>query len=439
MRLFSLLAVLACLAIPAHAEPDEAALRAFGEERLRDAVLIYDRHFRVAETGQYLDALTIDDPRQRGTSSIAATGMGLISLAVGDALGIVPDAEAKVEVTLAHLLGEAGNESFSAQRSKSGWFRHWFDPLTGKPSGSSREKFSTIDTAILGAGAAIAGRWFREKAGDAPSKAALLAEQLVSSVDWTTAIRDTDKGTIHLVFYGKDERPTDNVATIPFDEYALLPCMAARYEHDMGRMTGATDAWRERFEKAEDLPMISYGGYTLLGKAPTQSIPSHFTHQFALYLCGAYAADETYLAEMRELMRADREWFGAREAPPHLWGLGAGSEIFDDPEKGERQRYGVSRLMKNKAVTASPAIMAGFLPVDGAEGERAILSDLHTLWEREECRYDHQGLGFLWRCPATAPEKRVTRLEGIDFSTWMLGLAAAHPKIGLRFFRDHAY
>ena len=439
MRLFSLFALIACLTVPAHAEPDEAALRGFAEERLRDAILIYDRHFRVAETGQYLDALTIDDPGQRGLSSIAATGMGLISLAVGDALGIVPDAETKAEKTLAYLLGEAGGPIFRTERSKSGWFRHWFNPLTGKPPASNREKFSTIDSAILGAGAAIAGRWFREKAGDTPSKAALLAEQLVSSVDWTTAIRNPKRGTIHLVFYGKDERPTENVATIPFDEYALLPCMAARYEHDMGRMTGATDAWRERFEMAEDLPMIAYGDYTLLGKTPTKSIPSHFTHQFALYLCGAYASDEAYLAEMRELVQADREWFATRDAPPHLWGLGAGSEIFDDPEKGERQRYGVSRLMKNEAVTASPAIMAGFLPVDGPEGELAILRDLYTLWERGECRYDHRGLGFLWRCPATAPEKRVTRLEGIDFSTWMLGLAAAHPQIGLRFFRDHAY
>ncbi len=439
MRLLPLLALIVSLATPAHADPSEAELRVFADERLREAILIYDRHFRVAETGQYLDALTIDDPRQRGLSSIAATGMGLISLALGDALGVIPDAEAKAEATLAHLLGEGATPGFHTERSKSGWFRHWFDPMTGQPPNSNREKFSTIDTAILGAGAAIASRWFGGKAGEGPSKAALLGGQLASSVDWTTAIRDPDKGTIHLVFYGKDERPTERVATIPFDEYALLPCMAARYEHDMARISGATKAWRERFETPADLPMVSYGGYTLLGKSPTKSIPSHFTHQFGLYLCGAYAADGTYLDEMRELMRADRDWFAKHDIPAHLWGLGAGSELFDDPERGERQRYGVSRLMKNEAVTASPAIMAGFLPVEEAAGETAILRQLHTLWIRGECRYTHQGLGFLWRCPAKSPEKRVTRLEGIDFSTWMLGLAAAHPQIGLRFFRENAY
>ncbi len=436
MRFLVFFALVACVAFSAHAEPDEGELRAFGDDRLRDAILIYDQHFRVAETGQYLDALTIDDPRQQGLSSIAATGMGLISLALGDALGIVPDAEAKMEKTIAHLLGEAGNPGFKTERSKSGWFRHWFDPLTGEPPESNREKFSTIDSAILGSGAAIAARWFREKAGGEPTKAVLLAEQLAGSVDWTSAIRNPEKGTIHLVFYGKDERPTEKVATIPFDEYALLPCMAARYERDIGYVTDASDAWFERFRNTADLPMISYEGFTLLGKAPTQSIPSHFTHQFAMYLCSSYAGNEDYLAEMRELMRADKEWFATHEAPPYLWGLGAGSEIVDDPETGERQRYGVSRLMKNEPVTASPAIMAGFLAVHESEGQQAILHDLYTLWEREECRYEHQGLGFLWRCPATDPKKRVTRLEGIDFSTWMLGPAASNPKIGLRFFRD---
>ena len=184
--------------------------------------------------------------------------------------------------------------------------------------------------------------------------------------------------------------------------------------------------------------MHEYGGYTLLGKQGG-SIPSHFTHQFAFHLCGGYARAPAFMAEMRELMEADRTWFINQRSPRHLWGLGAGSEpILETDEMKAAQRYGVSRIAKNPYGTASPAVMAGFLAVDEADGRMDILSDLHTLWTRNECRYDHEGIGFLWRCSPYAPAERVTRVEAIDFSTWMLGLATANPALGFDFFRRHA-
>lgn len=429
---------------PAQAEsvmPAAHPLDAFAEARLRDAILLYDRHLRVPATGQYLDAIRIGAREQSGASSIASTGMGLISLALGDALGIVADAEAKAEVTLAHLLNEGGQRGFAVERSPSGWYRHWFDPLTGRTAEGSREKYSTIDTAILGAGAAILASHLREKAraeGRAIPRAALLADRLVGSVSWSQAIRNADRGSIHLVFFGAEERPSPRVATIPFDEYALLPCMAASHERALRVQGPASKAWRTRFQAAEDLPMLEHDGLTLLGK-PTGSVPSHFTHQFAFYLCGAYASDPAFLAELQELMTADRAWFAKAGVRRDLWGLGAGSEPVTRANGEPGQRYGVARLAKNPEATASPAIMAGFLAVDAAAGRRAILGDLRSLWDARRCRYAHQGLEFLWRCSGREPTQRVTRLEGIDFSTWMLGLATAHPKIGLGFFQRHAF
>lgn len=437
--LFRILAVLLFFfASPVQADP----LDAFAAERLRDAVLIYDRAFRDAETGQYLDAIRLDDEAGSRLSSTAATGMGLISLAIGDAAGILPDAEAKAEVTLANLLGDGAAPGFQAERSRNGWYRHWFDARTGAVPAWNKDKFSTIDTAILGAGAAILGSYLRTKAereGDPIPRAARLAEQLVLSIDWTTAIRNPERGSIHLVFFGSEERPTERVATIPFDEYALLPCMAAGYEAAKGREGAATKVWRARFDMAEELPMLQHGDLTLLGK-PTGHVPSHFTHQFAFYLCGTYSRDPEFLSELRELRDADRRWFAEAGGQPGLWGLGAGSEIFfDEEEMALAQRYGVARLGKNPHATASPAIMAGFLPVDLADGSAQTVAELKTLWDRDACRYAHHGLGFLWRCPATDPSLRVGRLEAIDFSTWMLGLATMHPQVGLKFFQRHAY
>jgi len=83
--------------------------------------------------------------------------------------------------------------------------------------------------------------------------------------------------------------------------------------------------------------------------------------------------------------------------------------------------------------------MAGFLAVDEDRGRTDILAALEGLWANGHCRYDHAGLSFMWRCAPRAPEQRVTRVEGVDFSTWMLGLAAAHPKLGIEFFQRHAF
>jgi hypothetical protein len=260
------------------------------------------------------------------------------------------------------------------------------------------------------------------------------------STDWTTAIRDPKRGSIHLVFYGAEaERPTDNVATIPFDEYALLPCMAARFERLTRNEGAATLFWHSHFDEVEDLPMPKYENLTLLGK-PSGNVPSHFTHQFAFYLCGDYARDPAFLEELRELKKADRQWFESNGAAAGLWGLGAGSEIvFDQQNQVEKYRYGVARLGQNPNETASPAIMAGFLPVDMTDGTQTILTELKSLWETGACRYEHESLEFMWRCSTKDPSLQVRRLEAIDFSTWMLGLATAHPDVGLEFFQDYAF
>ncbi|MQQ09614.1 hypothetical protein GFB49_14195 [Epibacterium sp. SM1979] len=437
-----MLRVLFCALIAAApVQADE--LDAFAAERLQDAVLLFDQEFRNDETGQYLDSIRLDDRNGSPLSSIAASGMGLISLAIGDATGVIPDADTKAETTLEHLLGLNTDTDFAVKRSANGWYRHWFNVHTGAVPKGSKEKYSTIDTAILSAGAAILGNYLTDRAerNNTPiPRAARLAHQLVMSINWTTAIRDPQRGSIHLVFYGAEaERPTDNVATIPFDEYALLPCMAARFENLTRNEGDATLFWHSHFDDVKALPMPKHESFTLLGK-PSGNVPSHFTHQFAFYLCGDYARDPIFLEELRELKKADRQWFESNGTPAGLWGLGAGSEIvFDQNNQIEKYRYGVARLGENPNKTASPAIMAGFLPVNMADGTQTILAELKALWDTGACRYEHEDLEFMWRCSAKDPSLQVKRLEAIDFSTWMLGLATVHPDVGLAFFQDYAF
>ena len=53
----------------------------FAREQLTATIRLYDEYMRVAETGQYLDKVQLDENKKQSTrSSIAATGAGLMSL-----------------------------------------------------------------------------------------------------------------------------------------------------------------------------------------------------------------------------------------------------------------------------------------------------------------------------------------------------------------------
>ena len=422
--------------------PTQAQLEQFTHERLVDALLLMDRHFRVEETGQYLDLVKIGaEVQPEGVhSSIAATGAGLVSLAVGDALGVIDNAEAKAIKTLENLLGKDKTSGFNVPRSPDGWYPHFINPRTGEPSKSSRDKWSTIDTALLSAGTAIAARYFSAKSftqGKGESRVFLLGGQVVGQVRWRDAIKSVDKGLIHLTFKGDDVPGSKKIFATPFDEYAVIPCMAMRGEQLAGSEGIAHDLFMKHYGDASTLPINDYAGFPVIGKR--NGFVSHFTHQFVYNYCNAMSGQGSYREGMRNLADADRAFFKEQSGgqfDPSLWGLGAGSEVKFNPDGTvERTGYGVTRINKNPNNTASPAIMAGFAPLWRAGEEGDPLVDLHDLWTRKVCTYDHQGLGFLWRCSARNPSISVERVEGVDFSTMILGLAGRHPKLGLAFFR----
>ena len=426
--------------------PSPEQKNAFVRARLVDAILLMDRHFRVAETGQYLDAIRIGRDDHSGLpSSIAATGIGLVSLALGDALGIIPDAEDKAKVTLRNLLSIDEASGFRIPRSRGGWYPHFIDARTGEPVWGSQGKFSTIDTALLAAGAAISARYFNAKSyaeGRGESEIFRLTGRVVGGVRWQTAIEDVERGLIHLVFKGPDEVPLEDIFANPFDEYAILPCIAMRGEQ-MGGVTGPAHAtFFRHYARDKRLPTNDYGGRRVISK-PYGAFISHFTHQFALYYCNAFNTQPRYRQQLRDLADADRFHFAPEGPnndgtwPKNLWGLGAGAEVKFAPDRRiDYIGYGVNALEKNPHGTASPAIMAGFAPLYGPRSARDPLNDLMTLWKRGTCRYEHEGLGFLWRCSAKLPGEKVRLVEAVDFSTWILGLAGRDPAFGLPFFRN---
>ncbi|MEM8811628.1 MAG: hypothetical protein AAGF59_03350 [Pseudomonadota bacterium] len=427
----------------------------FARKQLVDTVLLYDRHFRIPETGQYLDSVRFGQaPGRENLSSIAATGIGLMSLAIGDRLGVIPDAEEKAEITLANLLNTNKSAGFFTQRSQSGWYHHFINGRTGEAVGGSKGIYSTIDTAILAAGTAIAGNYFAAKTAsdnaDAMAPVAKKAWDLIYSIDWAQSIRSVDFPGIHQVFRGVEEEIENRFWSLPFDEYVVLPCLGHAVEQMNGEAGKATEFYQEHLAEIRDLPQRAFRGRTILSTGGNKFV-SHFTLQFAFYFCRSLATDPIYLAELGDAMEADRMWFqikGQNTYPERYWGLGAGSEIVWDEarQKPEKYRYGVASLRKNPNHMMSPAIMAGFLPVEvaglsdqtgGAEAS-AIVRDLQALYEAGECRYPHFDLEILWRCSAVDPTVPVRRVQGIDLSTYMLGLAAFDPAFGLEFYETYA-
>lgn len=106
-----------------------------------------------AETGLFADTTG------GGDASIAATGFGLAALCIGAERGWITkeDARKRVVRALNTFLPKAVGEESLAE-GKYGFFYHFLNPHNGTRAGKS--EISTVDTAILVAGAITAGEYF---------------------------------------------------------------------------------------------------------------------------------------------------------------------------------------------------------------------------------------------------------------------------------------
>lgn len=205
-----LLALSVLLAACSHSmrKPASEQLRLSTEEQatyhrlLEDSLQFFNTALRDPESGQYYDAISLrSGDGTESNSSVAATGMGLVTLALGDATGTVPGAYGKAVQSLRYALGEGAIRGvpYTSRRSKTGWFRHWFDARNGADNNGSRgDGYSTIDTAILVAGAQLAAKYFHAHGQDNNGELRKLADRALGTVDWASAIADMDKGKLYL-------------------------------------------------------------------------------------------------------------------------------------------------------------------------------------------------------------------------------------------------
>jgi len=125
-------------------------------------------------------------------SSIAATGFGLAALVVmAERYGSSPEwtvTEGQAEARAQHILDNAvyyqeQQETNPSQYGKAGLLYHWVDE-EGRRAPNS--EVSTVDMAILLAGALTAGQYFR---GDVQTR----ADELFGNVDWSYFLAGNDR------------------------------------------------------------------------------------------------------------------------------------------------------------------------------------------------------------------------------------------------------
>lgn len=406
----------------------EEPVRRFADRQHHDAYKLLDA-VRIRATGLYSDAYDTFAQRPVRMGSIAATGVGLAGLAVAHVEGWDPAAGPKAVATLKSV-----NQGAAPRHRGTGFFYHFHDLETGEVWRGS--EISTIDTAILVAGARLAAHHLGPEYPEVKEE----ADILLHSIQWDVALGEPETGVIYMVI---QEDGTAATPGRPFNEYAIVASLAHAAQPDHRRVQ---EFWRRVYapEAVESLPTREYHGIRVLVDSPT-SFLSSFVCQFPLYLVPEYTGCEAYHRLVKGAALADRvSWQIAGSTPAYVWGHGAGANDGLPAEGDHRPGYAVDAINRSSGV-ASAYIIAGFLPVH-PEG----IYDLYA-WYKLHIPYDDYvnpgdlederalraayrfGLGrFSWE-HRRPPHRWYPRLVTvIDWSTMLYGLTAL--KRGLGFF-----
>ena len=165
--------------------------------------------------GLYYDRYSLQDGGSASSPiSIGSTGFGMISVCIGCALGLLPKLDA-IRLTLESLeslLGE--QEGFTPKRSnRTKFFAHFLNPETGDAASKTTE-ISTVDTALMAAGAMFARNYLKDPTVEQKTNS------LVQSIDWGAVVGEDPY--LCMVMDPDTGNPDWSKKTRPFNEYYVL-------------------------------------------------------------------------------------------------------------------------------------------------------------------------------------------------------------------------
>jgi hypothetical protein len=259
------------------------------------------------KTGLVLDRTRTDgtaaDEDHRYIASIAATGFGLTAICIASERGWITRATARerARTTLRFFADRALHEH--------GWFYHWMEVNTGERRW--RSEVSSIDTALLVAGALTARQYFRED-----SQIVELAAKIYERIDFPWMLNG------HPTLLSMGWRPETGFIKARWDDYSEHPIL---YLLAIGSATHPITAeawysWKRNWNE--------YAGYRYLGKTPL------FTYQYSHAWIDFRGRRETrgervnYFENSVNATLAHRQFCIdlAKEFPgygPNVWGISA--------------------------------------------------------------------------------------------------------------------
>lgn len=368
------------------------------------------------DLGVYRDSVLLEAGANYHPSSVAASGIGLMSLAIADKKGWETDALEKAKKTLATMNGQTAG--FHADRTTNGYYRHFINMETGAQEWNS--EYSTIDTAIFVTGALFAAKYFNDPA------LTTAATQLYNSIDFEAAIANIDTGGIYLTM-NADGTGGANSITLPYNEYIIVAWLA--YNQNLNNPESkAVKLWQEHFATTSNLLTKDFNGISLLTDNADHYLPS-FTLLFPYYMVNMFSQSSEYNAYVENAYKADKRWSElTNKTSPYEWGNGAGASL-------EGYGYHADAINNNQSLTISPHIISGFLPANPSGYQ-----DLIALYKNNKGIYNLQSdpsKEILWRYSVEDPAWKANSIQGIDYSTFLFGLATLDTDFGLAFFQEN--
>lgn len=395
----------------------DASAQMTTDQLLENTYYLYDAQRQY--NGVYRDSKIINGTDYH-PSSVANTGVGLISLCIADRAGYITYSKDLAVQTLRTILGY--NAGFNPDRNSKGFYRHFIDIDTGNNAWNS--EYSTIDTALLAAGALFAKKYFND------AEVSAYADELFLSIDWAAAISNPNTGAIWRELDGNGNG--QGTSALPFNEYMIVAYLAMKSEGNSGGV--ATTAWNV-WQQLNNFANANYWGYQLLADFDDiNAFQSDFTVQFPYYLISWAHNSTLYRSYMANMAAADKLYY-EKIAPayPNLnayeWGLGAGNSptIFNGTNY-TAFGYNADHINNHPARVVSPHIVAGYIPI-----RASAKNDLQQMLAGNKGIYTlDSGNQLLWRYSLDEVNWNSDQIQGIDYSTMLYGLAA--DKFGTSFF-----
>ena len=405
----------------------------------------HDKMRRVGDggVGLYYDHYSLPDNQgNNGAISIGSTGFGMVTVCIGNAVGLISNEEAVrlTSETLDALLGKV--EGFVPTRSPNGFFAHFINPENGTAEKNS--EISTVDTALLAAGAMFARNYLKD-----PTVTEKVNE-LVQGIEWRAAVAKDE--WLYMKIDPDSGQGVPTPLTKPFNEYFILAYVGKVVEQETNQSSNATAYFDKYYsnppaslEAATATPNTYWRYGPLWSDRGKGHFASSFEIQFCYYMTSFFPRNSYYSNFMNQSAGADWLYFRnvfknskyanvVTTEAPYQWGCGAGAY---PPANG----YKATAIENDSELVYSAPIIAGFFPADEFLRSQELtfipISDtLDHLYTNKVCTYEVDGKTILWRRSLEEKQWRAEAIQSVDFSTLLLGYA--WKLLGKDFFLQNA-